>query len=250
MSGALNVSQLSVSYYGRPAVSEVSLAVGAVTITTLLGPNGAGKSSLVQAIAGVVPASGSLEINGAPMRLGRPDSIRRAGVAVVSEGHRVLTQLSVSDNLLVASVPLKRSERRTAIAGALTLFPELDPLLRRDAGSLSGGEQQMLALAQALIPSPCYLIVDELSLGLAPVIVRRLAGALRTIAEQGTGILLIEQFTDLALELASVAYVMARGRIVLAGATAELRSSQELLKTHYLSDTSVLRTEHAPEAAR
>jgi branched-chain amino acid transport system ATP-binding protein len=235
MSRQLVVASLNVNYQGRAAVSDVTIAVDAGQITALLGPNGAGKSSLVQALAGVVPADGRLTVDGTAVRLGRPEVVRRAGVAIVPEGHRVLTQLSVSENLRVASAPLARAQRPRAIAAAAEIFPELSRLLDRDAGLLSGGEQQMLALAQALVARPRYLVIDEMSLGLAPVIVRRLAEALGTIANAGTGVLLIEQFTALALELAGRAYVLNRGRTVFAGEASELQQRPDLLHHSYLA---------------
>jgi branched-chain amino acid transport system ATP-binding protein len=238
MTAKLVLSGLSVSYQGRPAVADVTIEVDAGEVTALLGPNGAGKSSLVQALAGVVPAGGRVTVDGDDVRLGRPEAVRRAGVAVVPEGHRVLSELSVADNLRVASAPLPRGDREEAIATALALFPELTRLLARDARLLSGGEQQMLALAQALVARPRYLVVDELSLGLAPAIVRRLAGALTAIAEQGTGILLIEQFTALALELARRAYVLNRGRLVFSGDASELQARPELLDSAYLAEAA------------
>jgi branched-chain amino acid transport system ATP-binding protein len=238
MSSGLVFSDLSVSYQGRPAVTRVTVEVDAGALTALLGPNGAGKSSLVQALAGVVPAHGQLTVDGERVRLGRPEAVRRAGVAVVPEGHRVLTELSVADNLRVASAPVPRGHREAAIAAALEVFPELGRLRGRDARLLSGGEQQMLALAQALVVRPRYLVVDELSLGLAPVIVRRLAGALAEIAQRGAGVLLIEQFTALALSLARRAYVLNRGRLVFAGEAAELQSRPELLDSAYLADAT------------
>jgi branched-chain amino acid transport system ATP-binding protein len=234
----LSIVDVSVSYDGRPAVENVSLEIRPGKITALLGPNGAGKSSLVGAIAGVVPTSGEMRLGERRLPLGRPEAIRRAGIAVVPEGHRILTQLSVADNLAVATVSLARVRRAEAIAQALAIFPELTPLLERDGRALSGGEQQMLAIAQALVISPRCLIIDELSLGLAPVIVRRLATALVDVAATGTGILVIEQFTELALELASQAYVMSRGRIAHSGDVASLRAAPDLLAAHYLASAA------------
>jgi branched-chain amino acid transport system ATP-binding protein len=235
MTSKLVIADLSVSYQSRPAVAHVTIEVDAGEVTALLGPNGAGKSSLVQALAGVVPADGRVTVDGQNVRLGRPEAVRRAGVAVVPEGHRVLAELSVADNLRVASAPVPRGDREAAIAAALDVFPELVRLLARDARLLSGGEQQMLALAQALVVRPRYLVVDELSLGLAPVVVRRLATALSAIAEHGTGVLLIEQFTALALRLSRRAYVLNRGRLVFAGEAAELQTRPELLDSAYLA---------------
>jgi branched-chain amino acid transport system ATP-binding protein len=233
MSGALLIDHLSVSYHGRSAVSDVTLSVPGGEVTALLGANGAGKSSLVKALAGAVPSAGRLMLDERPLPA-RPQAIRRAGVAVVPEGHRVFGELTVADNLRVATAVLHRGEREAATQAALDLFPELARMLTRSAGLLSGGEQQMLALAQALVARPRFILIDELSLGLAPVVVRRLADALARIAARGVGILLIEQFTSVALALARRAYVMARGRLSFEGDAAELAARPDLLHAAYL----------------
>ncbi|MGH2891900.1 MAG: ABC transporter ATP-binding protein, partial [Solirubrobacteraceae bacterium] len=199
-----------------------------------LGPNGAGKSSLVLAIAGVLrPKSGTIQADDVKLSGRRPEQVRRAGVATVPEGHRVLGQLSVADNLRVAAGRLPRDERRAALRRVDELFGELGALRDRGAASLSGGEQQMLALAQAMVAAPRYLVIDELSLGLAPLVVRRLVPALREAAAQGIGVLLIEQFTTLALSVASTAHVLVRGRIQLSETADALREQPELLVAEY-----------------
>jgi branched-chain amino acid transport system ATP-binding protein len=231
---ALVLEDVSVARGGRTVVRGASLEVPLGEITALLGPNGAGKSSLVLAVAGVLSVAGGT-IRAGDVRLTgrRPERVRAAGVATVPEGHRVLGDLSVDDNLRVAAGRLPRSDRAAALARVLDLFGELRELGGRRAGSLSGGEQQMLAIAQAVIARPRYLIVDELSLGLAPVVVRRLVPALREIAHQGAGVLLIEQFTSLALGVATNAHVLVRGRVRLSEAAATLREQPELLADSY-----------------
>jgi branched-chain amino acid transport system ATP-binding protein len=241
----IEVSDVSVYYGGLAAVRDANLSVPAGEVTALLGPNGAGKSSLVRAIGGVaVSCQGSLAVDGVPVPLGRPDLVRRAGVAVVPEGHRVLADMSVVDNLRVASVVHTRAERAAAVDEALSAFPKLAELRGRLGGLLSGGEQQMLALAQALVSRPKYLIVDELSLGLAPAVTERLAESVGGLARRGIGILLIEQFTALALGLASRAYVLSRGRISAALDPTELRDNPELLHVAYLADRAILDPKH------
>jgi len=231
---ALVLEDVSVSRGGRTVVREVSLTVPVGEITALLGPNGAGKSSLVLAVAGVLPvAGGTIRAGTKKLAGGRPEQIRAAGVATVPEGHRVLGDLSVDDNLRVAAGRLARGERDAARKRVLELFGELGELGDRRAGSLSGGQQQMLALGQAVIGQPRYLIVDELSLGLAPVVVRRLVPALHEIARQGVGVLLIEQFTSLALSVATNAHVLVRGRLRLSEAAERLRAQPELLADSY-----------------
>ena len=230
----LILEDVTIGRAGRLVVREVSLEVPPGEITALLGPNGAGKSSLVLAVAGVLrPTAGKVRAGDVELAGRRPDQIRRAGVSIVPEGHRVLGQLSVADNLRVAAGRLPRRERAAALRRVQELFGELGGLRDRDAASLSGGEQQMLALAQAMIATPRYLVIDELSLGLAPVVVRRLVPALREVAAQGVGVLLIEQFTTLALNVATTAYVLVRGRIQLSEAAAVLREQPEVLAARY-----------------
>ena len=231
---ALVLEEVSVARGGRTVVRGVSLAVPVGEITALLGPNGAGKSSLVLAVAGVLPlAGGTIRAGATPLTGRRPERVRAAGVATVPEGHRVLGDLSVDDNLRVAARRLARGDRDAARERVLDLFSELRELGDRRAGSLSGGEQQMLALGQAVIGRPRYLIVDELSLGLAPVVVRRLVPALHEVARQGVGVLLIEQFTALALGVATNAHVLVRGRLRLSEAAATLRDQPDLLADSY-----------------
>jgi len=152
----------------------------------------------------------------------------------VPEGRRLLRELTVEDNLRVATYSLSAEEARAGREYAHELFPELDKRLEIRARSLSGGEQQMLVLAQALVSKPRFVLIDELSLGLAPVIVQRLIPTIRTVAESGVGVLLIEQFATVALGLAERAYVMDRGRIRFSGPASELKASPELLQTAYL----------------
>jgi branched-chain amino acid transport system ATP-binding protein len=232
---ALVLRDLTVARGGRPVVHGASLEIPPGEVTALLGPNGAGKSSLVLAVAGVLrPTSGSVTVDGANLAGGRPERIRKAGVATVPEGRRLLSDLTVEDNLRVATYSLTAADARAGRAYAHELFPELDKRLSLPARSLSGGEQQMLVLAQALVSKPRFILIDELSLGLAPVIVQRLIPTIRTIAESGAGVLLIEQFATVALGLAEHAYIMDRGRIRFSGLASELKASPELLQTAYL----------------
>jgi branched-chain amino acid transport system ATP-binding protein len=232
---ALCLTGLTVARGGRPVVHDVTFEIPPGEVTALLGPNGAGKSTLVLAVAGVLRAqSGSVTLAGRELAGRRPEMIRRAGVAVVPEGRRLLSELSVQDNLQVATYALSREEARTGRAYALELFPELEKRLDTPARALSGGEQQMLVLAQALVSGPRFLLIDELSLGLAPVVVKRLIPTIRTVAESGVGVLLIEQFATVALGLANRAHVMDRGRLRFSGAASELRERPELLQSSYL----------------
>jgi branched-chain amino acid transport system ATP-binding protein len=233
--GVLSLDGLSVERGGRIVVREVSIEIAGGEVTALLGPNGAGKSSLVLAVAGVLrPRAGSVLLDGQDLAGRRPERIRQAGVAVVPEGRRLLTELTVEDNLRVATYALSSEQAAAGRERALELFPELEKLLGSPARALSGGEQQMLVLAQALVSAPRFICIDELSLGLAPVVVQRLIPVIREIAQAGTGVLLIEQFATIALGLARRAYIMEGGRLQFSGLASELRENPELLQTAYL----------------
>ena len=233
-SPALTLDALCVSR-GRPVVRDVSLDIPPGAITALLGPNGAGKSSLVLAVGGVLrPTSGRVLLGERELTRRRPEEIRAAGVAIVPEGRRLLGALTVEDNLRVATYALGRAQAREGIAYALQLFPPLERRWQAPARTLSGGEQQMVVLAQALVSQPRFILVDELSLGLAPVVVKRLVPTLQEVAETGVGILLIEQFAHVALAVAQTAYVLEGGRIRDRGTAAELRANPERLHSAYL----------------
>jgi branched-chain amino acid transport system ATP-binding protein len=232
---ALKLDGLSVARGARTVVREVSLTIPPGEVTALLGPNGAGKSSLVLAVAGVLkPSAGHVLLGERDLTRRRPERIRAAGVAVVPEGRRLLPELTVEDNLRVATFALRGEEAKAGVAYALELFPELKKRWDVPGGSLSGGEQQMVVLAQALVSRPSIVLVDELSLGLAPVVVKRLVPTLAAVAESGVGVLLIEQFAHVALSLANSAYVLEGGRIRYHGTAEELREKPELLSSAYL----------------
>ncbi len=225
----------TVARNGRPVVSDVNLTIPAGEVTALLGPNGAGKSSMVLGVAGVLKAeSGTVKLDGEDLTGRRPERIRQAGVAVVPEGRRLLSELTVEDNLAVACYSLSREDARAGREWALELFPELQQRLDTAARSLSGGEQQMLVPSQALVSKPTVMLIDELSLGLAPVIIKRLIPTIRTVAESGVGVLLIEQFATVALGLANRVHVMDRGRIELSASATELKENPDLLHSSYL----------------
>lgn len=233
---ALRLEGLSVPRGGRDVVHEVSLRISPGEVTTLLGANGAGKSSLVLAVAGVLrPSAGRVLLGERDLTRRPPERIRAAGVAVVPEGRRLLPALTIEDNLRVATYALSREQRRDGIAYALELFPELEKRWRTQSSLLSGGEQQMLVLAQAIVSRPRILLVDELSLGLAPVVVKRLVPTVESIAASGTGVLLIEQFAHVALSLAETAYVLEGGRIRYEGTAEDLRTRPDVLHSAYLS---------------
>lgn len=231
----LEVKGLVLSRGGKEVLHGVDLVARPGEITALVGANGAGKSSLVMGIAGELPVrEGRVTVDGKPLTGMRPEEIRRRGVATVPEGHRVLAGLSVLDNLRVAASDRPAAEVAAAIDGVLEILPELQAKLSDPGRSLSGGQKQMVAVAQALLAQPKYLIVDELSLGLAPLVVRRLADLLRSVAGQGTGVLLIEQFTTMALAMATQANVLVRGRMAWSGSAQELAAHPEILERSYL----------------
>jgi branched-chain amino acid transport system ATP-binding protein len=237
-SDALTLSGLVVARGGRDVVRDVTINVPPGEVTALLGPNGAGKSSMVLAVGGVLPMkAGSVKIGDRELAGRRAERIRHAGLAIVPEGRRLLPDLTVEDNLKVATYSLKGKAADEGRARALEMFPELQKRLSTATRSLSGGEQQMVVLAQALVSQPKFVIIDELSLGLAPVVVQRLIPTIRAVADSGIGVLLIEQFATVALGLSNGAYVMEGGRIQYSGSAKELRDDPSRLHSAYLLRT-------------
>ena len=231
----LTLASVTVTRGGRPVVHDVDIEVTPGEVTTMLGPNGAGKSSIAAAIGGLarVP-SGSIELAGRNLANLRPEKIRAAGVSVVPEGRRLLTDLSVEDNLKVATYSLGAKAGAEGLEHTLALFPELEKRWKTGGRLLSGGEQQMVVLAQALVSRPKVLVVDELSLGLAPIVVQRLVPVLADVAQSGVAVLLIEQFAQVALQLATRAYILEGGRIRYSGTAQELSDNPEMLHSAYL----------------
>ena len=225
----LSIESFSVERVGQTIVREVSLAVAYGSVTVLLGANGAGKSTLLDGISGVIPASGGrVALDGAD--LGGFSRRRRAalGMAYVQQGRTVFPDLTVRENFLVAAP-------RTQ--AAFDLFPELRDRADVKARSLSGGEQQMVVLGRAMLARPRVLLLDELSLGLAPSVVDRMFDAVADMVADGIGVLLVEQFADRALAFGHHAAVLARGAVVLQGRAAEVRSQPEQLQAAYLGET-------------
>jgi branched-chain amino acid transport system ATP-binding protein len=236
MAELLEVAELDAGYNSSPVVRDLSLRVAAGEVVALLGPNGAGKSTTLNTIAGLLPRiGGSVRLDGADLK-GEPAHHRaRRGISLVPEGRSLFFGLTVREHLKLAATGDKL--RREQL---LELLPELEKCLDRKAGVLSGGEQQMLAVGRALVSVPRVLLVDEMSLGLAPVIVERLLPVLRRIAEElGAGVLFVEQHVALALEVADRAYVLSHGRLVLEGKAADLRGRRDLLQSSYLGEAAV-----------
>jgi branched-chain amino acid transport system ATP-binding protein len=240
---ALSLRGLCVARGAREVLHDVSLEIPPGEVTALLGPNGAGKSTLVLAVGGVLrPSGGQVLLGTQDLTRRPPEQIRAAGVAVVPEGRRLLPDLTVADNLRVATYALDREGASAGMARALELFPELKARWRVPGRSLSGGEQQMVVLAQAIASRPTTLLVDELSLGLAPVVVKRLIPVLTEVASSGVAVLLIEQFAHVALALANTVYVLEGGRVRYHGTAAELRDNPDILHSAYLLRTAADRS--------
>jgi len=215
----LKVKNLHI-YYGKIEVLKgITLEVSQAKITALVGANGAGKSTTLMAISGILPLKeGSMELDGKPLGRIRPDEITASGIVQVPEGRRVFRRLTVLENLQMGAF-LRRNDPavKEDIERVFTLFPILFKRKSQEAGTLSGGEQQMLAIARALMARPKILLLDEPSLGLAPLVVEKIFDVLLKIQSEGVGILLVEQNARWALEVAAWAYVIETGRIVLGG---------------------------------
>ena len=245
MEPALAIEGLS-ARYGRKglALDDVSLVVPQGGIVALLGANGAGKTTLIRAATGLLGLHGGQTIKGSVRFAGEavqnlPAHRRvRLGMAQVPEGRLVFKKLSVEDNLLVGAAILPRSQRNEGLESVYALFPRLKERREQAAGWLSGGEQQMVALGRALIGRPRLLLVDELSLGLAPIIVRQIYEQLRKVGETlGASMLVVEQNARLALEFVSFAYVLESGRVTVSGPALEVASS-EAMRASYLGSES------------
>jgi branched-chain amino acid transport system ATP-binding protein len=234
MSHLLELSALSTGHQGMRVVRDLNLHVDAGEVVSLIGPNGAGKTTTLLTISGLLPVlGGDIRITGKSVTKLPPHRIARLGVAHVPDDRGLIYSLSVADNLKLATK-----------GGNLDLvfehFPALAQLLRRRCGLLSGGEQQMLAIARALVTEPTLLLIDEMSLGLAPVIVQRMLPMVRDIAKQrGVGVLIVEQHVELALEVSDRAYVMVHGELVKEGSAAAFLKDPATIEASYLGAASV-----------
>jgi branched-chain amino acid transport system ATP-binding protein len=229
MPALLAVSDLRVSYGRLRALDGVDLVVPEGALVALLGPNGAGKSTLLKAIAGLVPAaSGTIELRGESVTGTAPHEIAGRGVCLIPEGRGIFPSLTVADNLRIA---LNGSD--SGVERVIEFFPILGKRREQLAGTLSGGEQQMLALARAVGQASSLLMADELSLGLAPMLVREIAETMRRLhEEEGRTVLLVEQYATQALRLADFVFILGRGRVVWAGEPEELRASKVLVESY------------------
>ena len=230
MGSELIVTGLSAKRGGLTVVRDVALRCPAGQVTVLLGANGAGKSTLLDAIAGVIPlAAGSVTLDGQPIHRLPRDQRAKRGLSYVEQGRTTFGELTVLENLSVVA------EDQEGIDAAFALFPELVPRRGVPAHNLSGGEQQMLVLARSLVRNPGVLMIDEMSQGLAPVIVKRLLPVVQQAAARGIAVLLVEQFANLALQIGQHAYVMTVGQVVLDGPCADLLARPDAVREAYIS---------------
>jgi branched-chain amino acid transport system ATP-binding protein len=231
----LMVSNLDTFYGAFQALWNVSLEVKTKEIVALIGANGSGKSTLLDTISGLIrPAKGSIEFDGKTITNLNPFEIVALGISQVPEGRRVFPEMSVLDNLILGSYNrAARSEKEQNFNIVYELFPILEKRKNQLAKTLSGGEQQMLALGRGLMSSPKLMLLDEMSLGLAPVVINNVYEALRKIRERGITILLVEQNVRRSLDEADRAYIMEAGHIVLSGNAADLREEDEVKKAYF-----------------
>ena len=233
----LDVRDLRVDYGRAPALWNVSLTIGDGELVCVVGPNGAGKTTLINALAGMHPAkSGRITLDGCEMTSLAPHKFSAAGVALVPEGRRLFARMTVRENLEIGGyVSAVRAARSRTLDEVCTLFPVVRDKLDAPAGSLSGGQQQMVAIGRALMAKPRLLLLDEPSLGLSPIVVQAMFRAIREVNAAGTAVLLVEQNVTMALEIASRAYLLEEGRIAAEGTPAAVFSTPELRRA-YLGD--------------
>jgi branched-chain amino acid transport system ATP-binding protein len=230
----LEVQNIFVNYGAAPALWDVSVNVQDKELVCVVGPNGAGKTTLINAMAGLhAVKSGQLRFGGRDITRLESHRFCEAGIAIVPEGRRLFTQMTVMDNLELGSfLPAAKAKRAQRLERVLSLFPALKVKLPSLAGSLSGGQQQMVAIGRALMAGPTLLLLDEPSLGLAPTIVMDMFAAIRQINDEGTAVLLVEQNVSMALETAHRAYVMEEGRIVAQGQAKEMMNRPEIQRAY------------------
>jgi branched-chain amino acid transport system ATP-binding protein len=230
----LELAGLNAGYGTSNVLHDINLTVGTGEVVVVLGANGAGKTTLMRAISGLIPHAGDISIDGAAVHRVRPDAMLRLGVSLVPQGRGTLADMTVEDNLRIGAVIRgRRRDVANDIDRWFTTFPRLGQRRRQPAGTLSGGEQQMLAVARAMMTKPRLLLCDEISMGLAPLIVQGLFEVLRQITvESGTALLLVEQNAQLALDLASRVYLLEVGAVAASGPTDEFRNNDAIRRAY------------------
>jgi branched-chain amino acid transport system ATP-binding protein len=230
----LHVRNLSAGYGGMPMLHNVELTVREGEIVALVGSNGAGKTTLLRALSRLIASSGQVEFAGQPIGALSPEHVFHLGLVQVPEGRQLFDQMSVQDNLLVGAHGRRsKAEIRAGLDRVYTMFPHLAQRRRNRAGSMSGGEQQMCALARALMASPRLLMIDEMSLGLAPVVVDQLREILLGVRQQGITVLLVEQDVHFAFEFADRGYVLENGAIVREGSARSLADDPQIQRAYF-----------------
>jgi branched-chain amino acid transport system ATP-binding protein len=237
----LSVARLESGYGKIRVLHGVDLTVAAGEVVALLGPNGAGKSTLLRALSGLLPVSaGEVRFDHRAITNITPRDAARAGLVHVIEGHRVFTQMSVADNLLLAGYDLARGERAARVEEALSFFPEIAEKRHERGGALSGGQQQMLTVAQGLVRRPRLLMLDEPSAGLSPVLVDRVLNVIEQLRGQGTAVLLVEQLLEKALAAADRVYALVQGHIALEAVTGAPDLAHRLERAYFGHDSHAL----------
>ena len=230
----LSVTALESGYGKIGVLHGIDFNIFSGEVVALLGPNGSGKSTMLRALSGLLPVTaGQVRFDGQDITNATPRDSARAGLVHVIEGHRVFTQISVNDNLLLAAYDLPRGERAARVDEALSFFPEIAAKRNERGGALSGGQQQMLTVAQGLVRRPRLLMLDEPSAGLSPVLVDRVLNVIAQLRQQGTAVLLVEQLLEKALATADRVYALVQGHIVLEAPTSESNLPHRLEQAYF-----------------
>jgi len=237
----LSVARLESGYGKIRVLHGVDLSIAAGEVVALLGPNGAGKTTLLRTVSGLLPVNaGDVRFDGRDFTKIMPREATRAGLVHVIEGHRVFTQLSVTDNLLLAGYDLPRAERAGRVEEALSFFPEIAVKRNERGGALSGGQQQMLTVAQGLVRRPRLLMLDEPSAGLSPVLVDRVLNVIGQLKQRGTAVILVEQLLEKALAAADRVYALVQGQIALEAPTSESDLPKRLERAYFGHESHAL----------
>ena len=229
----LKIKNLNVYYGAIHALKSINIEIREGEIVTLIGSNGAGKTSTLKAISGIIPCkSGTIEFEGKDITNVQPHKLVYAGIGHVPEGRRIFSELTVMENLELGAYTRRDKEIKSDFEKVFEKFPRLKERRKQDAGTLSGGEQQMLAIGRALMSRPKLLLLDEPSMGLAPIIVRQIFSTIKEINKSGTTILLVEQNANMALSIADRAYVIETGQIVNSGLAKDIKQNEDVKKAY------------------